>query len=101
MTTDGHIPPHTAETHDCAYNLFRHKCLPDIICAIPEDRPAPHFIESGRWVFEHPLRPQEVRPPGFDNKAAGISVRFNGFYLFYALTAAPALRTSIEFLGSL
>lgn len=81
---------------DCTYNLFRNRCLPDIICAVPEERPVPGFIGSERWAFEQPLHPQEARPRGFDSKAARAGVRFNGFYLFHAVAAAPALRATIE-----
>lgn len=101
--TVGHLPAADHPSVDeFTYNLFRHRCLPELVCAVPEDRPVPDFIGSGRWAFEQPLRPQEVRPCGFDGKAAQVGVRFNGFYLFHAVAAVPALRTTLEFaLGSL
>ncbi|GEO18408.1 hypothetical protein MAE02_61040 [Microvirga aerophila] len=102
MTADGHIPSHTSETHDCAYNLFRNKCLPDIMCAVPEDRPVPSFIDAERWAYEHPLRSLEASPPGFHASAARTGVRFNGFYLFYAFAASPMVRSALEIMvGSL
>jgi hypothetical protein len=101
--TFGHQPtPVQPKVDECTYNLFRNRCLPELICAVPEDRPVPDFIGSARWTFEQPLRPQEARPSGFDGQAARAGVRFNGFYLFHAFAAAPALRTTLEFvLGSL
>jgi hypothetical protein len=82
---------------DYAYNLFRNKQRPEIICAVPEVRPVPHFIDPEQWTFEQPLRPLESPPPGFDRKAAYAGVRFNGFYLFHAFAAAPGLRATFEF----
>jgi PAS domain-containing protein len=76
------------EASDCAYNLFRNKQRPEIICAIPEDRPIPSFLGSEQWVYEGSLHPQDARPSGFDDRAASAGVRFNGFYLFQ-VTAAP------------
>ena len=99
MTADRHIPPRTAEAHEYAYNLFRNKQRPEIVCAVPEVRPVPHFIDLEQWTFEQPLRPLEAPPPGFDSKAAHAGVRFNGFYLFHALAAAPAFRTALEFVS--
>jgi hypothetical protein len=87
---------------DCAYNLFRNKCLPDIVCAVPENHPVPHFIDSERWAFEQSLRSPEASPPGFDSQAARTGVRFNGFYLFYAFAATSAVQSALEFvIGSL
>jgi hypothetical protein len=101
--TSGHQPAQAQrDVDDCTYNLFRNKCLPEIFCAAPEHRAVPPFIGSERWSFEQPLRPTEARLSGFDSQAAQAGARFDGFYLFYALAALPALRTSLEFvLGSL
>jgi hypothetical protein len=53
-------------------------------------------------MYAQSLRPQEARPSGFDVQAANAGVRFNGFYLFHAIAAAPAMGAAIEFmLGSL
>jgi hypothetical protein len=101
--TSVHQPnPSRPDTDDCAYNLFRNKCLPEIVCAVPEDRPVPHFIDSEQWAFEQPLRSPEARPAGFDSNAARTGVRFNGFYLFYAFAATPAVQSALEIMtGSL
>jgi hypothetical protein len=70
------------EASDCAYNLFRNKQRPEILCAVPEDRPAPGFVAPGDWRFERALRPSDMSPAGFEERAARAGVRFNGYYLF-------------------
>jgi hypothetical protein len=101
MTPSHHTEP-VQGTGDNAYNLFRNKCLPEIVCAVLEDRPVPDFIDAERWAFEHPLRPLDARPLGFHESAARAGVRFNGFYLFYALAASPAVQSALEIaMGSL
>jgi hypothetical protein len=86
---DGDIPnaiqPALAKpmTADCVYNLFRNRQRPELLCAVPEDRPVPGFVVAKRWsVLLRPLRPMDVAPPGFHLRAACAGVRFNGFYLF-------------------
>jgi hypothetical protein len=98
MTSVQQPGPSEPESGDYAFNLFRNRQRPEIICAVPEDRPVPHFINAEQWTFEQPLRPLEARPPGFDNKAAHTGVRFNGFYLFYAIAAAPVVQSALEIL---
>ncbi len=85
-----------AEPSDYAYNLFRNKDLPDIVCAVPEDRPVPDFIRTDRWIFEQPLRPLDACPLGFHKAAAHVGVRFNGFYLFQVITAFPAVKAAVD-----
>jgi hypothetical protein len=77
------------DARDCAYNLFRNKQRPALLCAVPEDRPVPGFLDPEQWAFECVLRPWDARPPGFHDRAAYAGVRFNGFYLFQ-VTAAPS-----------
>jgi hypothetical protein len=67
MTSTQPSGPSQPDAGDYAYNLFRNKQCPEIICAVPEDRPVPHFIDAEQWTFEQPLRPLEARPPSFDN----------------------------------
>jgi PAS domain-containing protein len=74
------------EASDWAYNLFRNKQRPEILCAVPEEYPIPSFIESEQWAYVGTLRPGDPQPPGFGNRAATTGVRFNGFYLFYVPT---------------
>jgi len=76
-----------SEASDCAYNLFINKQRPEILCAVPEDRPIPSFISSEQWTYAGPLRPQDARLAGFNDKAAAAGIRFNGFHLFQVTTA--------------
>ena len=95
--TSAHRPDPTQPVTDrCAYNLFRSKSLPDIVCAVPEDRPVPNFIDSDQWAFEQPLRPSDACPAGFHEHAARAGVRFNGFYLFYALASSSVIQSALE-----
>lgn len=98
MTSVQQPEPVQPKPADYAYNLFRNKQRPDIICAVPEDRPVPHFIDAEQWTFEQALRPTEDHPPGFDRKAARTGVRFNGFYLFYVIAAAPVVQSALDIL---
>ena len=101
MTVDHRPASDHPSVDEFTYTLFRHRCLPERDCAVPEVRSVLDFIGSEWWAFEQPLRPQK-RPCGFDRQAAQVGVRFNGFYLYHAVAAAPALRTTLEFvLGSL
>ena len=64
------------------YNLFRNRQRPELLCAVPEHRPVPNFLIREDWTFERPLRVAEPAPAGFEDRAATVGVRFNGFYLF-------------------
>jgi hypothetical protein len=75
----------TAEFRSCTYNLFRNRQRPQLICAVPEDRPVPGFVLAEDWRFDGPLRPSDVPPRGFHARAASAGIRFNGFYLFHLL----------------
>ena len=67
---------------ECGYNLFRNNQRPSLLCAVPEDRSVPGFIDAEAWSFERVLRRQDAAPPGFHDRAARAGVRYNGFYLF-------------------
>ncbi len=87
-------PPARLELHDCAYNLFRNRQQPELLCAVPEDRPVPSFLRWEQWTYECPLRSLRDCPAGFDGRGASAGVRFNGFYLFQTIvtgrqTSAP------------
>ncbi|KAA2238159.1 adenylosuccinate synthetase [Salinarimonas soli] len=65
-----------------AYNLFRRRSEPDLVCAVPEDRTVPEFVTASDWEFGGKTT---GAPMGdFDLQAARASVRFNGFYLYHA-----------------
>ena len=82
MSSIQFLAPTRAPARDCTYNLFRNRRRPDLICAVPEDRPVPGFVDPDVWSFERTLRPLDMSPPGFEDWAAQAGVRFNGFYLF-------------------
>jgi hypothetical protein len=67
---------------ECTYNLFRNRQRPELLCAVPEHRPVPSFLAPKDWLFERPLQAAEPAPAGFEDRAATVGVRFNGFYLF-------------------
>ncbi|SCZ12565.1 hypothetical protein SAMN02927923_04351 [Microvirga guangxiensis] len=88
MPSAQQLAPARPYMRDCTYNLFRNKQRPELICAVPEDRPVPSFLGSRQWIFERHLQPLDTAVPGFEDHAANVGVRFNGFYLFH-LTGLP------------
>jgi PAS domain-containing protein len=74
------------EASDCAYNLFRNKQRPEILCAVPEEYPIPSFIGPEQWAYVGTLHSDDPRPSGFGDRAATTGVRFNGFYLLHVPT---------------
>ena len=92
MQSVHHLAPTTPETSDCAYNLFRNKQRPEILCAVPEDRPIPRFVVREQWTYAGSLQPQDPGPLGFHDRAASAGVRFNGFYLFQVTAAQVQAR---------
>lgn len=79
----------SAPARECTYNLFRNRQRPELLCAVPEHRPVPSFLAPKDWMFERPLHVAEPEPAGFDDRAATVGVRFNGFDLFQ-ITASPS-----------
>ena len=65
-----------------AYNLFRHKDKPHLLCAVPEDCEVPRFMAERAWSFDRKLAEVTAAPVGFDVLAARHGVGLNGFYLF-------------------
>ena len=82
MPSVQHLAPASSFARDCTYNLFRNKQRMALFCAVPEHRPILAFLNPEQWIFERPLRASDIGPPGFEDKAASVGVRFNGFYLF-------------------
>jgi len=82
MPSIQHLACAGAHARDHTYNLFRNRQRPELLCAVPEDRPVPGFIGPGGWRFERALRPSDMSPAGFEERPAQAGVRFNGFYLF-------------------
>jgi hypothetical protein len=79
-------------TDGFAYNLFRDPQRPAIYCAVPEHYPVPRFLDG--WLFVGSLRSPANVPSGFNERAAAVGVRCNGFYLFQ-VTAEPERRTAM------
>jgi len=67
-----------------AYNLFRRRMQPDLVCAVPEDRAVPTFVTGDGWEFQGKASEAAALQRDFDVRAARASVRFNGFYLYHA-----------------
>jgi hypothetical protein len=68
-----------------AYNLFRRKEAPELVCAVPEDRAVPRFIAGETWEFGGKIAAGSGEHPGFDGIAASAAARYTGFYLFHSL----------------
>lgn len=64
------------------FNVFRRLDAPELRCAVPEDRAVPRFIHADGWAFVGRLDGDAPPPHGFDPRAAHVSARWNGFYLF-------------------
>ena len=75
---------------DCSYGLFANVDRPELLCAVPLDRPVPGFIQQEQWVFQGALHPSDPQPPGFRSHAAQSGTRLNGFYLFQVTSHALA-----------
>ena len=78
-----------SNNHRTAFNLFRRKREPDLLCAVPQDCPVPGFVEASAWAFVGTVREPTTVLSGFNRRAAEASVRFNGFYLFEADLIEP------------
>ena len=63
-----------------AYNLFRHRDKPHLLCAVPEDGEVPRFIAKRAWRFDRKVTEAAAAPFGFDVLAARHGVQLNGFY---------------------
>lgn len=72
------------------YNLFQHKEIPGLHCAVPENLPVPGFIHAVSWICAGVLRNGDAPPPGFD-AAAKLGARLNGFHLYQSSGHAGAI----------
>ncbi len=70
----------------CTYNVFRRRGH-RVYCAVPEDCVVPHFLDGKTWVFDGKIEDTSAPPIGFNDQAAAVGVRYNGFYLFHAFAA--------------
>ena len=71
------------------YNLFHHKLMPDLFCAVPQDWPVPGFIEGSTWAFAGTLSERTPAPAGLDWETAAASVRRSGFCMFESSLPEP------------
>ena len=72
-----------------AYNLFRHKLMPDLFCAVPQDCPVPGFIEGSAWAFAGTISERTPAPAGLDWETAMASARRSGFCMFESSPPEP------------
>ena len=72
-----------------AYNAFRRATEPDLICVVRSDYVVPNFIRGSEWEFVE-------APVWFNRAAADEGMRYNGFYLFLAVSTP--LRTECRIL---
>src|SRR4051812_14602131 len=89
----GQIVIKPASTFEPRFNLFRHKEMGDLCCAVPEDRPVPPFIRGERWEFAGAVGGR-CAALGFERTEAGLSVRLNDFRLFQMI--GPALKPQVS-----
>jgi hypothetical protein len=65
------------------YNVFRRRDVPDLYCAVPEDRVVPPFIGGG-WEFTGRFNEGTTAALGFRGDWARSGVHLNGYYLFFS-----------------
>ncbi len=63
------------------YNLFRRRAEPDILCAVPEDKPVPAFVAAPAWEYGGHINSGGGKAGGFRTRAISSAIRFDGFYL--------------------
>jgi hypothetical protein len=71
------------------YNLFRHKLMPDLFCAVPQDWPVPGFIEGSTWAFAGTVSERTLAPAGLDWETAAAGARRSGFRMFESSPPEP------------
>ena len=71
------------------YNLFHHKLMPDLFCAVPQDWPVPGFIEGSAWAFAGTVGERTPAPAGLDWETAMASARRSGFCMFESSPPEP------------
>ena len=76
------------------WHFFRREHEDELWCAVLADRSLPPFLLSGDWRFGGHRRSGDDAPPGFDDGAAAIADRFNGFYLFHLVGLPPGAHPS-------
>jgi hypothetical protein len=72
------------------YNLFCRHDAPDLVCAVPNDRPVPPFVQGPSWFYAGSIEEPAAAPAGFSAAAAECGVGLSGFHLFQRLPRHPA-----------
>src|SRR3954466_12035315 len=83
-----------------ACNLFRHRLMPDLFCAVPQDCPVPGFIEGSAWAFAGTLSVRTPAPAGLAWETAMASAWRRGFVIFQTHTTEPSKVSTCPDLGS-
>ena len=83
-----------------AYNLFRHKLMPDLFCAVPQDCPVPGFIEGSAWAFAGTISERTPAPAGLDWELAAAGARRSGFRMFESSLPEPRAISTRPEVGS-
>src|SRR3954447_15674348 len=78
-----------SNNHRTAFNLFRRKREPDLLCAVPQDCPVPGFVEASAWAFAGMVSERTPAPAGLDWELAAASVRRSGFWMFESSLPEP------------
>lgn len=68
-----------------SYNLFRRSHEPELVCAVPEDRPVPPFLASPGWVYGGTVGSDGPLTRQIDERLLQEAVHLNGFYLLHRL----------------
>ena len=64
------------------FNLFRHKMLAELFCAIPETYPVPAFVNGSTWTFAGTVNEASYDLAERNWHGAKEGVHLMGFYLF-------------------
>lgn len=72
------------------YNLFRRSAEPDVLCAVPEDKPVPPFVTAPAWEYGGHMNRDDAAPAIFRSRAVATAIRFNGFYLLHRAKVVEA-----------
>src|SRR3954453_8138513 len=86
--------PFSSGEYRPTFNLFRHKRLPDLLCAVPEDHPVPAFVTGSSWTFAGTVSETyglvERNWRGVED-----GVNLIGFYLFHSCPVRQEVPSSL------
>ena len=78
------------------FNLFRHKLLDDLLCAVREDYPVPAFVNGDTWTFAGPVNEAAYGLVERNWSGATEGVRLMGFYLFQSVLGHRQVHRSLN-----